>query len=317
MNKKTLDTLFAAGFLTELQYNSISDIYTKKRFSLFYELRTLLYLGVLLFTAGVALLVYKNIDTLGHQAIIVLLTLLMAGCFWYVQKNGVPYANAEVNSPGTLYDYTLLLGAILFAIIIGYLQFQYSIFGEHWGLGALIPALAYFPLAYRFDHRGVLALGITGLAAWLGLTVSPMAMLQESLNPKSELINVGLLFGAGILVVGLILENRNIKKHFTFTYMSFGFLVFGLACLGGLFSRDQVLLFFMLTMALSALGIYYSRKEQSFLFLLLSSLFGYVALTFFLMQFVSYFEFWLFYFVGSGGAMVSGLFRYKTLLGKS
>jgi len=309
--------LFASGFLTEPQYDAISNIYTKKRFSLFYELRTLLYLGVLLFTTGVALLVYKNIDTLGHQVIIALLMLLMAGCFRYVKKYCVPYANAEVSSPGTLYDYTLLLGAILFAIIIGYLQFQYSIFGEHWGLGALISALAYFPLAYRYDHRGVLALGIIGLAAWLGLTVSPVVMLQESLYPKSELIYVGLLFGAGIMAAGLILEYRNIKKHFTFSYMGFGFLVFGVACLGGLFSLDRIFVFFVLTMAHSALGIYYSRKEQSFLFLLLSSLFGYVALTVFLMQFIGSFEFWLLYFVVSGAAMVSGLFRYKTLLGKS
>jgi hypothetical protein len=308
--------LLASGLLTEAQHNALSDIYLKKLFSLFYELRTMLYLGVLLFTTGAGILIYKNIDTIGHQVIIALLTLLMAGCFWYVIKRTLPYSNAEVHSPGTLYDYMLLLGALLFAIIIGYLQFQYSIFGEQWGLGALIPALAYFPVAYRYDHRGVLSLGITGLASWLGLTVSPVAMLNESLFPKSELVNSGLLFGTAMMAVGLVLERRTIKKHFTFTYMSFGFLIFGVASLGGLFTLDRTVIYFILTIALSALGIYYARKEQSFFFLLMSALFGYVALTYVLIESISDFAFWQLYFVVSCGAMVYGLFKYKSLLGK-
>ncbi len=316
MNKKTIDTLLSSGHITEVQHNALADIYLKKLFSLFYELRTMLYLGVLLFTTGVGILIYKNIDTIGHQVIIALLTLLMAGCFWYVNKKRLPYSNAEVQSPGTLHDYMLLLRALLFAIIIGYLQFQYSIFGEQWSLGALIPALAYFPLAYRFDHRGVLSLGITGLASWLGLTVSPVAMLKESIFPKTELVNSGLLFGAVMMAVGLLLERRSIKKHFTFTYMSFGFLVFGVASLGGLFSLDRSFIFFILTIALCALGIYYARKEQSFFFLLMAALFGYISVTKLLSEAISDFAFWQFYFIVSCGAMVYGLFKYKTLLRK-
>lgn len=316
VDKKTLDALLTLGLLTEAQHSALSDIYLKRIFSLFYELRTILFLGVLLFTTGAAILVYKNVETIGHQVIIALLALLMAGCSWYVKKNQLPYSNAEVPSPGTLYDYTLLLGSILFAIIIGYLQFQYSIFGERWGLGALIPAVAYFPLAYRYDHRGVLSLGIAGLASWLGLTVSPVAMLKEGLFSEAALVNWGLFFGAAMMAVGLALERRNIKTHFTFAYMGFGFLVFGMACLGGLFSLDQDILFFLLTMALCAVGIYYTRKEQSFFFLLMSTLFGYVALTYLLSQSVRHFEFWQLYFIFSCGVVVSGLFNYKKLLGK-
>jgi hypothetical protein len=317
MKLTTLYSLRDAQLITEAQQSVLSDIYLKKIFSLFYELRTMLYLGVLLFTTGVGILVYKNIDTIGHQIIIALLVLFMAGCFWYVNKKKLPYTNAETQSPGTLYDYMLLLGALLFAIIIAYLQFQYSIFGEQWGLGALIPALAYFPLAYRFDHRGVLSLGITGLASWLGLTVSPVGLMKESIFPKTELVNSGLLFGAAMMAVGLLLEHRNIKKHFTFTYMSFGFLVFGVACLGGLFTLDRNFIFFILTIALCALGIYYARKEQSFFFLLMSALFGYVAVTYLLIESISDFAFWQLYVVVSCGAMVYGLFKYKTLLRKN
>lgn len=316
MNQQTIDTLLASGHITATQHATLADIYSKRIFSLFYELRTMLYLGVLLFTAGVGILVYNNIDTIGHQIIIALLVVLMAACFWYVSRKMSPYSNAEVQSPGTLYDYLLLLGASLFAIIIGYLQYQYSIFGDQWSLGALIPALTYFPLAYRFDHRGVLSLGIAGLASWLGLTVSPLAMMNEGLFPKSELVNSGLAFGATMMAIGLLLERLNIKRHFTFTYMSFGFLVFGTASLSGLFTLEQTFIFFLLTLALSALGIYYARKEQSFFFLLMSALFGYIALTYVLSDVVNDFAFWEFYFIVSCGAMIYGLFKYKTLLRK-
>src|SRR5207245_9851487 len=41
-----------------------------------------------------------------------------------------------------VHDFVLLPGCLLLATVVGYLQFQYAIFGEHWGLGALLPALA-------------------------------------------------------------------------------------------------------------------------------------------------------------------------------
>lgn len=63
--------------------------------------------------SGIAPLVYQNIDTLGHQVIIALLVSMMAGCFWYVKKNQLPYTHAESQNLGALYDYVLLLGALL------------------------------------------------------------------------------------------------------------------------------------------------------------------------------------------------------------
>ena len=316
MNLNTIDSLHSLGHITDEQKEQLSKIYSKKIFSLFYELRTMLYLGVLLFASGVGVLVYKNIDTIGHQVIILLLILLMAACFWFVWKKKSPYSHAEVQSPGVLFDYAMLLGSLLLATIIGYLQFQYSVFGEHWELGALIPALAYFPLAYRFDHRGVLSLGITGIASWLGLTVSPVGLMEESIFPQEQLVLSGLIFGALTMGTGLLLERKGIKKHFTFTYMNFGFLVFGVASLGGLFILDQRFLFFILIAGLCVLGVYYARKEQSFFFLLMSSLFGYCAVTYLLLDVVEEFFFWQLYFVLSCAAMIYGLFKYKTFLAR-
>ncbi len=316
MNKHVVDRLAASGRLTGPQHGTLSDIYQKRVFSLFYELRTMLYLGVLLFTSGIGILIYKNIDTIGHQVIIFLLVLLMSGCFWYAFRKMLPYSHSEVQSPGVLYDYAFLLSCLLFAIIIGYLQFQYSIFSEQWALSALIPALVYFPLAYRFDHRGVLSLGITGLASWLGLTVSPMELIKESIFPKTALVHSGLLFGALVIACGLFLDRRAIKRHFTFTYVVFGFLTFGAASLTGLFTLESILIFFVLTLTICAFGVHYARREQSFFFLLMSALYGYIAMTYALSQFISDFAFWELYFIVSCGLMVYGLFKYKRLLGR-
>ena len=158
--------------------------------------------------------------------------------------------------------------------------------------------------------------GITSLATWFGLTVSPIEMWSEAMIDSSELVSLGLLFGAIVMSIGLLLEHRKIKSHFTFTYMSFGFIVFGMASLGGLFRFDNVFAFFMLTMAQCALGIYYARKEQSFFFLLMSLLFGYVALTYFLGKYMQDFTLWALYLTLSGVAIPTALFKYKSLLRK-
>jgi len=50
------------------------------------------------------------------------------------------------------------------ASFIGYLQYQYSAFGTHYGMATLIPMLALFLIAYYFDHLGILSLAIANLA---------------------------------------------------------------------------------------------------------------------------------------------------------
>jgi len=56
--------------------------YERRRpFSLFAELRTALYLGVTLLSTGLGLLMYENLDTLGHQVVVAIIAVLTAGCF--------------------------------------------------------------------------------------------------------------------------------------------------------------------------------------------------------------------------------------------
>ncbi|MFN0159392.1 MAG: DUF2157 domain-containing protein [Bacteroidota bacterium] len=316
MRTDTIHKLEAEGLITGEQRAHLTRIYDRSLFSLYYELKTMLYFGVLFFTTGVGILVYQNIDSIGHQAIIGFLSLLTCVCFWHATRQKPPYSHAEVKSPGILYDYILLLGCLLFATVIGYVQYQYSIFGQQWGLSALVPALVFLFVAYSYDHRGVLSLGIAGLASWLGLSISPVELMKENIFATDPLIVTGLGFGAFICAAALILDRYGIKKHFTFTALNIGSHILFIACLAALFTFGQDWIYFILLVACCAAGIVYARREQSFMFLLISTVYGYIGLTymfrdFFLAAFGLYF-----YFIASCGAIIYFVFNYKKFLGR-
>ena len=83
MRTETLQELLDKGLLKQSQFDSLNAIVQKKVFSVFYELRTLLYLGVMLFTTGMGILIYQNIGELGHILSVIALFLLSIACFVY------------------------------------------------------------------------------------------------------------------------------------------------------------------------------------------------------------------------------------------
>jgi hypothetical protein len=60
---------------------------------------------------------------------------------------------------------------------VGYLQFQYA-FGTQWTRHNLPTAIAFF-CAYYFDNKKCLINRTTGLAAYIGLSVSPQTLLHN------------------------------------------------------------------------------------------------------------------------------------------
>src|ERR1700744_4396677 len=102
-------------------------------FSLHWELRLLLYLGVILLTGGLGVLVYKNIDTIGHQAVLAFIALVTIACFFYCARKKPPFSWDKVKAPDSFFDYILLLGCLSLLIFLGYLQHEYNTFGDHYG----------------------------------------------------------------------------------------------------------------------------------------------------------------------------------------
>ena len=249
--------------------------------SVHWELKIILYLGVLLLTSGLGIMVYKNIDTIGHQAIVVFIALLSAGCFFYCFKTKAPFSYKKVEAPNQIFDYALLLGCLSFVSLIAYLQFEYTLFGNRFGLASFIPLLVLFFSAYYFDHLGILSLAITNLAAWAGITVTPTRILKDNDFNSDSIIYTGILLGILLVVASIASKKLKVKAHFEFTYSNFGTHVLFISCLAAMFNFEKTyLLWFLLLLGICAFYYIKALSEKSFYYMLLLTFYGYIGLSY-------------------------------------
>lgn len=272
--------LHTDGIITDEQLSAIEQHEARKFMSVHWELRTILYLGVLLFTSGIGFLIYLNIDTVGHQAVLAMISAACGGCFYYAFRNRLPYSNGESKYASPFFDYVILLGCLLFGIFVGYFQFQYSLFGTHYGLATLFPTLVFFICAYVFDHKGILSLGITGLAAWAGLTVTPLDLLERNDFSDTTIILTSIALGLLIIAFAWYADKKEIKKHFSFSYNNFGINILCIATLAALFDQPYKVLSFLLLAGACWYFIRYAIAQQSLWFLLLAVVYGYIGLSY-------------------------------------
>jgi hypothetical protein len=278
-----LADLHARGLLPPEQAAAITAAEAAQPFSLHYELRALLYLGITLLAGGLGVLIYQNIDSIGHGVIIALIALLMAACFWYAARHRAPFTWGIAPKTSVGADYLLLLGCLLFVVLEGYVQYQYGIFGNRYGLATAVPALVFLPLAYWFDHRGVLAMGLTALASWVGLTVAPLAVLTENDFWNASIRSAAVGLGLGLMAAGFYSEYSDRKAHFAFTYLLLGSnlalaslatsaieLVFNEQPIAGIGAA-------LVMLALCAGLFWYARRTQSYWFLVLAAGYAYCA----------------------------------------
>jgi hypothetical protein len=281
MDPTVFKNLHADGLIADASFERVKAVEESRLFSLHWELKTLLYLGVVLLSGGLGILVYKNIDTIGHGTILVFIALVCGGCFYYCLRKGSPFSRYPVAAPNPFFDYILLLGCLSFVTFIGYLQFEYTLFGSGYGLATFIPLLVLFISAYYFDHLGVLSLAITNLAAWAGISITPLRILQENHFNDSRLIYTGMVLGVVLVLAAVASERTDFKKHFEFTYSNFGVHILFISGLAGLFTFDRIyLLWFLLLAGIAAFVYLQALKKRSFYFMLIVILYMYIALSY-------------------------------------
>ena len=268
--------LFDKNILTESQYIQIKAYRKLGIFSLHNELKLFLYLAVLSFTTGIGILIYQNIDTIGHVAILTLLLVVTLVCYYFSFKNSTGFRREETSFENPIYDYLILAAVLLTCIFIGYLQFQYTTFGTHYGLATLIPSGIALFCAYYFDNKSILSIAITGIAAYIGLTVSPQALLNNDLYNSNTLSYSAIGLG-GVLILWAMYSNQiNLKKHFTLVYLTFGLHLISISCLNNLFQPY----WFVFLMILAA-SLYYfynaSYQFQAVSLFIFSILYAYIA----------------------------------------
>jgi hypothetical protein len=281
------EKLLAKSLLSDSQIESIKKYDALGIFSLHNELRFLLYLGVLLFTSGVGTFIYKNIDTIGHVAMLGFLFVLTGAGFYFCFKKAKGFNKDAVLFDNPVYDYIVLFCTILSCIFIGYLQYQYAIFG--YGLSSLVCSLVGFACAYYFDNKSALSIGITGLATFIGITVTPKTLLQNEIYSNPSLAYYGIALGA-LLLLWIEYSNRiSLKKHFQLVFLTFALHLIGICSIAALLESYWYIFVFLLSTTL-----YYFYKisyeiESIFIFVF-TVVYGYIGFNIVLFKLIDFID---------------------------
>ncbi len=312
MDDDLYKNLRAEGLLSDESFEKVRQK-QQPLFSLHWEIKTILYLGVALLIAGLGTLIYQNIDSIGHTFVLLLIALISAGCFAYCFNNKLPFSAEKVRSPNSAFDYVLLLASISFLVFAGYLQYEYNVFGSHYGMATFIPMVVLFFIAYYFDHLGILSMAIANLAVWMGVSVTPKQLLLNYDFDSEKIIYTYLLLGVLLILAAYATQHFSIKKHFKFSYQHYGVHVAYISLLAGYFHFYQfpVALIWVLGIALLSLIIYRDAfKNKSFYFLLLVVLYSYIAVSslmvraFITINNITALYLILMYFIGSGIGLI-------------
>lgn len=280
--------LYKKELISGTQFADIKAYRSLGIFSLHNELQFLLYLAVLLFTTGAGILIYKNVETIGHTFILGLLLVVTGICFYYCFRHSVGFKREQTDFEHPVYNYLVLLGTILACIFIGYLQFQYQPFGYNYEWPTLITSLVGFAAAYYFDNRSALSIGITGLAASIGITVTPQALLENDFFDNPALFYYGIALALLLILWAEYSGKTDLKKHFSLIYITFALHLTGVSCITGMFGD----FFPLYAVFLSAATFYFYKKSYRleavslFVFTLLYGYIGFNILLFKLFEII-------------------------------
>ncbi|MBD0726512.1 DUF2157 domain-containing protein [Flavobacterium sp. L1I52] len=308
LHQKRTQTLVEQDFISQEQASEINNYRNRDFFSLYNELKILLYLSVVMFSSGMGILIYQNIDTIGHTAILSLLLILILVSFYFCFKNFDGFKKTETTFSNPVFDYLVLAANLLSCIFIGYLQLQYNTFGTHYGLATLVPTLVSFFCAYYFDNKSSLSIAISGLTAYIGLSINPTAILDNQIYENPDLTYSALGLGILLILWTIYSEKSKLKEHFSFIILTFALHLISIACIANLFETYWFV--FELILGLSIIYFYFKSIESKalslFFFLHIYAYIGFNVLLFKIIDLLSSFinfEFYILlgpvYFVGS------------------
>ncbi len=283
----------------------------KQRFSVHLELNALLYAGVLAFAGGLGWTVREHFASLGDMVIVVSLSAIVAGSLYYCFTRAAPYSTSQVAAPTFAFDYVLLLACLAFAVDLWYIEFRFTLLREQWDMYLLASAGVYVALAYRFDNRFVLSLGLSTLAAWFGVRFSPEGFFTGAMR------RVALVYGGSVAAVGLWMRGLAIKRHFFEAYLHVAANAMLFALASGVFGGDLPRLWLVGLLVAAAAAIERGIHVRRFAFVVYGIVYAYVGVSREVVRHVRADTLWLAYFVVSGAAVVVGLFVVSRRVGRA
>src|SRR4051812_48751767 len=102
-----IEKLYTEQLLSGEEYIALKE-QQKQSISLYTDLHILLYVGIILLSTGAGILIYKNIDSIGHNVIVVIIALLCIACFIYCFKKSPGFSSVKQVIVNPLPDYILL-----------------------------------------------------------------------------------------------------------------------------------------------------------------------------------------------------------------
>ena len=305
--QKTLNDLEGAGILNREQAALLGRIYGRELMSVHWELRLLLYAGILVLTTGLGLLIAEYFTSIGHFALLTAIALGCTGCFAYCLRRGGGFSPEMVPSPDAAYDYILLLACLLLGTLQGYLELHYQVLAQHWSWWLLCSGLFYLLCAHYFDNRLVLSLALSTLGAWLGVKTS----LFTGGRWETALQGNALLFGSTVVAAGAIQARLGWKRHFLPLHLHLGLNILLAALVAGIDAPTRGLFYLAGLLLVGAGSALYAQRARRFAFLLYAVLYGYLGITIFVLDHVHWqVEAILGYFLITAAALVSALVAF-------
>jgi len=287
------------GRISPEQRAHLAGLCCGEPFSLFLELNVLLYAGVLAFVAGLGWTVSTWSEQLGDVLILTVLSVIMAACFWYCFSRAPAWSPAETPPPSPIFDYVLYLGSLVWSVELAYLEKRFNVLSGRLDFDLLATAVLFFFLAYRFDNRFVLSLGLSALAGWFGLTISHWSNPQDAVYRQYAILYC-VLVGVG----GVLLQRRGLKPHFFGTYLNVVANVLFWALLSGVFNREGYGLWFLALFIACGASLAWGLRRRQFAFVAYAAVYGYVGVSSMFLRGVSDETAVLGYFVVTGVAML-------------
>jgi hypothetical protein len=272
--------------------------------SIYPELRTLTWAGVMLISTGVGVYITKHLDDIGPLAIAAAIGLAAAACYaWAYWKRSRTAALID--------DYVLLLAALLASADIGYLEHHYHLLGHSWPRHFLFLAILHAVTAYVFKSRLVLSLSVASLAAWLGIERRTADAIFDSASGTA-----GRAFLCAAIVAAWRVIDRKVRPATTFSSL-FDHFAANLAFWGSLilaFKDATRLLGCAIAIVLAAASTRSGNRTREGTFVIYAWVYGTIAVDIAVCNAINEGVLIAFYLLISTVAAIVGLFVSHALL---
>jgi len=296
-----LDGMTRSGTMSPDLSERLKGFEAEKPFSIHRELKVLLYLGALLIAIGLGATVKQYFDQLGPWTVLVVLVVFFAASLVYCFRQGGSFDRTQVASPTFVFDYILYLGCVSWGLAAAYAESRFHVFGGAWKNHLLLSSILFTALAYRFDNRLVLSLGISSLAAWFGLELDLQAGFFESHR------FFGLVFGTIAALAAYVTVRADVKSHFQDVYGNFAGHFILASLLSGTVAQGPSLYFAGLLIA-CGLAAVHAVRSRKFFYMVYAVLYGYAGVSSVLLHNVGETGMILLYFMFSSFGVGAGLF---------